>query len=149
MMSAILLAALVDGAHGGHRWSTTWPALLGLRSGRRRQLVGLPGVLGALLDRRGQLFHRGGGLFQRAGLLFGRCARSALPWAISAAAEFRSLSHTKWDCKYHIVFIPKRRKKVIYGQIRRMLGEMFHELAAIKTWKLSKGICGRIMFICA
>ena len=41
-------------------------------------------------------------------------------------AEYRSLSHTQWDCKYHIVFIPKRRKKVIYGQVRKMLGEMFH-----------------------
>ena len=42
---------------------------------------------------------------------------------------YRSLSHPKWECKYHIVFIPKRRKKVIYGQLRCMLGEVFHELA--------------------
>ena len=44
--------------------------------------------------------------------------------------EYRSLSHTKGECKYHIVFIPKRRKKMIYGPIRRRLGELFHALAA-------------------
>ncbi len=42
--------------------------------------------------------------------------------------KFQSLSHTKWDCKYHIVFIPKYRKKVLYGRIRKHLGEFFHEL---------------------
>ena len=43
--------------------------------------------------------------------------------------EYQSLSHTRWDCKYHIVFIPKRRKKKVFGVLRRHLGEMFHELA--------------------
>ena len=43
--------------------------------------------------------------------------------------EYQSLSHTRWDCKYHIVFIPKRRKKVIYGALRKHLGEIFRELA--------------------
>jgi len=54
-------------------------------------------------------------------------------------AEYRSLSHTKWDCKYHIVFIPKRRKKVIYGQVRRMLGDIFHELASHKDVDIVEG----------
>jgi len=54
-------------------------------------------------------------------------------------AEYRSLSHTKWDCKYHLVFIPKRRKKVIYGQIRRMLGDLFHELAGHKDVEIVEG----------
>ena len=36
--------------------------------------------------------------------------------------EFESLSHTKWDCKYHDVFIPKCRKKSLYGQSRQHLG---------------------------
>lgn len=54
-------------------------------------------------------------------------------------AEYRSLSHTKWDCKYHVVFIPKRRKKVIYGQIRRMLGDIFHELASHKEVEIVEG----------
>ncbi len=57
-------------------------------------------------------------------------------------AAYRSLSHTKWDCKYPIVFIPKRRKKVIYGQIRRMLGKMFHELASHKDVEIVE--CGGV-----
>jgi hypothetical protein len=48
--------------------------------------------------------------------------------------EYKSLSHTTWDCKYHVVFIPKRRKKVIYGQLRQHLGQIFHELAGYKEW---------------
>ena len=47
--------------------------------------------------------------------------------------EYQSLSHTRWDCKYHIVFIPKRRKKKVFGVLRRHLGEMFHELALHKA----------------
>ncbi len=41
----------------------------------------------------------------------------------------QTLKHTEWDCKYHVVFIPKYRKKVMYGGIRKYLGEVFHELA--------------------
>ena len=37
-----------------------------------------------------------------------------------------SLNHTRWECKYHIVFMPKYRRKVIFGQIRRGLGDLFH-----------------------
>lgn len=43
--------------------------------------------------------------------------------------EYQSLSHTRWDCKYHVVFIPKKRKKKIFGSLRRHLGEIFRELA--------------------
>ena len=39
--------------------------------------------------------------------------------------EYQSLSHTRWDCKYHVVFIPKRRKKAIYGALRKHLGAIF------------------------
>ena len=38
--------------------------------------------------------------------------------------HYRSLSHTKWTCPYHVVFLPKYRKKVIYGELRRDLGEV-------------------------
>jgi len=38
--------------------------------------------------------------------------------------DYGSLCHTKWECKYHVVFIPKYRKKAIYGEIRRQLGEV-------------------------
>ncbi|GLH74852.1 hypothetical protein GETHLI_33540 [Geothrix limicola] len=40
-----------------------------------------------------------------------------------------SLSHTKWQCKYHVIFAPKRRRKVIYKQLRQHLGEVFKRLA--------------------
>ena len=40
--------------------------------------------------------------------------------------DYHSLNHTKWDCKYHVVFIPKRRRKQIYGVIRKHLGDVFH-----------------------
>lgn len=43
--------------------------------------------------------------------------------------DYQSLAHTKWDCKYPVVFIPKRRKKAIFGAIRKHLGEVLHELA--------------------
>lgn len=43
--------------------------------------------------------------------------------------DYESLAHTHWDCKYHVVFIPKKRGKMIFGKFRRYLGEIFHELA--------------------
>ncbi len=43
--------------------------------------------------------------------------------------DYKSLSHTRWDCKYHIVFIPKKRQKVVFGAVRKHLGDVFHELA--------------------
>jgi hypothetical protein len=42
--------------------------------------------------------------------------------------EYQSLAHTRWDCKYHVVFIPKRRKKAIFGRLRQHLGEIFREV---------------------
>ncbi len=53
--------------------------------------------------------------------------------------EYQSLSHTRWDCKYHVVFIPKRRKKKVFGVLRKHLGEMFHELASHKESKIVEG----------
>ena len=53
--------------------------------------------------------------------------------------EYQSLSHTRWDCKYHIVFIPKRRKKAIYGALRKNLGEIFRELAQHRQCKVVEG----------
>ncbi len=40
-----------------------------------------------------------------------------------------SLSHTRWECKYHLVWIPKCRRKVLYMRLREHLGEVLHELA--------------------
>lgn len=53
--------------------------------------------------------------------------------------EYQSLSHTKWECKYHIVFIPKYRRKVLYGQLRRHLGEVFRELAGQRESTIVEG----------
>ena len=53
--------------------------------------------------------------------------------------EVRSLSHTKWECKYHVVFIPKMRRKVLYERLRQHLGEVFHRLAQQKESKIEEG----------
>jgi putative transposase len=53
--------------------------------------------------------------------------------------DYKSLSHTRWDCKYHIVFIPKKRKKVIYGSLRKYLGDILHELAKQKGIEILEG----------
>ena len=53
--------------------------------------------------------------------------------------EYQSLSHTRWDCKYHVVFIPKRRKSRIFGGLRKYLGEIFHDLAVQKESKIVEG----------
>ena len=50
-----------------------------------------------------------------------------------------SLSHTKWECKYHVVFIPKYRRQVLYGELRRHLGEVFKQLARQKESKIEEG----------
>jgi len=46
--------------------------------------------------------------------------------------KFESLNHTQWDCKYHVVFIPKGRRKVLYAQLKKHLGDVFHALARHK-----------------
>ena len=52
---------------------------------------------------------------------------------------YQSLSHTKWDCKYHVVFVPKRRRAVLYGNIRKHIGPLFHELAKQKECTILEG----------
>ncbi|HEX3552472.1 MAG TPA: IS200/IS605 family transposase [Thermoanaerobaculia bacterium] len=49
------------------------------------------------------------------------------------------LSHTRWECKYHIVFIPKCRRKTLYGQLRVHLGEVFRMLAAQRESQIEEG----------
>lgn len=53
--------------------------------------------------------------------------------------NIESLNHTKWDCKYHVVFIPKGRRKVLYGQLRVHLGEVFRTLAQHKDSRIEDG----------
>ena len=53
--------------------------------------------------------------------------------------EYQRLSHTKWDCKYHVIFIPKYRRRALYGQLRRHLGEVFRKLAEQKESRIEEG----------
>src|SRR3989442_561585 len=53
--------------------------------------------------------------------------------------RYQSLAHSRWDCKYHIVFVPKRRRRQLYGQIRRQLGAIFHALARQKECQIVEG----------
>lgn len=55
---------------------------------------------------------------------------------MTTTSSYESLAHSKWDCKYHIVFIPKGRKKKLYGKIRQFLGPKFHELAGQRESKI-------------
>ena len=50
-----------------------------------------------------------------------------------------SLNHSRWECKYHVIFIPKYRKKVIFGQIRSELGEVLRRLAGQKESRIEEG----------
>ena len=50
-----------------------------------------------------------------------------------------SLSHTRWECKYHIVFIPKMRRKVLYAELRKHLGVVFRELARQRDREIEEG----------
>ena len=53
--------------------------------------------------------------------------------------DYKSLSHTKWECKYHVVFIPKCRRKNLYGKLRKHLGDVFRELALRKESRVEEG----------
>ena len=52
--------------------------------------------------------------------------------------DVKSLSHTKWECKYHVVFIPKCRRKTVYRELRRHLGEVFKRLAEQKESQIEE-----------
>jgi putative transposase len=53
--------------------------------------------------------------------------------------DYESLSHSKWECKYHVVFIPKYRRKTLYGELRQHLGEVFRGLAMQKESRVEEG----------
>jgi putative transposase len=65
--------------------------------------------------------------------------------------KYESLSHTKWECKYHVVFIPKCRRKVLYERIRRDLGELFHQLAKQQESRIEEGhlLCDHVHMMIA
>jgi len=53
--------------------------------------------------------------------------------------EYESLSHSKWECKYHMVFIPKCRRKALYGALRKHLGEVLRDLAGQRESRIEEG----------
>ena len=53
--------------------------------------------------------------------------------------DLQSLSHSVWDCKYHVVWIPKCRRKVLYGELRKYLGQVLRELATQKESRVVEG----------
>lgn len=54
-------------------------------------------------------------------------------------SDYQKLQHTEWECKYHVVFIPKYRRKRLYGSLRRHLGEVFRRLARQKESEIEEG----------
>ena len=54
-------------------------------------------------------------------------------------SNYKRLQHTKWECKYHVVFIPKYRRKALYGQLRQELGRVFKELAGRRQSRVEEG----------
>ena len=53
--------------------------------------------------------------------------------------QVNSLNHSRWECKYHVVFIPKCRRKALFGHIRQDLGEIFHALARQRESLIEEG----------
>ena len=53
--------------------------------------------------------------------------------------EYESMNHTKWECKYHVVFIPKCRRKVLYHELRKHVGTLFRTLAEQKGCRIEEG----------
>ena len=52
---------------------------------------------------------------------------------------YQSLAHARWHCKYHLVFVPKWRRKTMYGRLRKALGSIFHALARQKECRIIAG----------
>ena len=63
--------------------------------------------------------------------------------------DSKSLSHTKWECQYHIVFIPKYRRKVLYGQVRNDVREILRTLCDYKKVEIIEGaVCADHVHLC-
>ena len=54
-------------------------------------------------------------------------------------SDTKSLAHSVWECKYHIIWIPKCRKKSLYGAVAKYLGKIFHELAQQRESRIVEG----------
>ena len=65
--------------------------------------------------------------------------RSSFQKGVVVLDDQQSLNHSKWECKYHVVFIPKYRKKVLFGALRRDLGNVFRNLAGHRETRVEEG----------
>ena len=63
--------------------------------------------------------------------------------------DWQNMSHARWECKYHVVTIPKYRRRFFYGRLRREIGRTLRELCRQKGISLWEGTAGQIMFTCA
>ena len=64
--------------------------------------------------------------------------------------EWQNLSHVRWDCKYHVVIIPKYRRKVFYGRLRRQIGTILRDLCVVNgVLSCWKGMRCPTTFTCA
>ena len=64
---------------------------------------------------------------------------TGIPWKETLNTQQHHQNHATWECKYHVVFIPKYRKKAIFGVIKKRLGDVFHELARRRESKIEEG----------
>ncbi len=62
--------------------------------------------------------------------------------------DTKTLNHTEWECKYHVVFIPKCRRKTLYTELRQYLGEVFRKLTRQKESRLKRDTCCLITCTC-
>ena len=63
--------------------------------------------------------------------------------------DSKSLSHTRWNCQYHIVFIPKYRKKVMYGKVKADMREILRTLCSYKKVEIIEGaVCKDRVHLC-
>jgi len=54
-------------------------------------------------------------------------------------SNYKTLQHSEWECKYHVIFIPKYRRKVLYGKLRRHLEEVLRRLARQRESEIEEG----------
>jgi len=54
-------------------------------------------------------------------------------------SDYNSLAHSRWDCKYHLVFVPKKRRKLLFGNLRKEIGPIFRDLAQQKGCEILEG----------
>lgn len=61
----------------------------------------------------------------------------------------QNLSHTVWECKYHIVWVPKKRRKIVYGKLRKELGTILRRLCEYKGVEVVEGtLCADHIHMC-